>query len=133
MPNAAVNLGRAVVNEVRARIAAKASSPLWFFSEWFTCGPLKAYMRFGKTNVCGVVVTCITLANIEVNLGHQRKGHASSLLDAMEALADENSYTVYVENVFNLHLRETLKRRQYRIHDTGWGEAICYYRLPGQK
>lgn len=73
------------------------------------------YLRVTSRFIEGKMLPTIDIGTIEVFPGHEGKGVFTRLLKNIEAMADNNGRTVYVESIVNPELAKSLVKRGYAL------------------
>lgn len=111
--------------EVRGMITVQDKSEIPYLmsrSKWIKCGPLKAYLRVTSRYHHGINGTAKTIdvASVEVREPDRRKGHFTIFMGRVEKLAKDVGRFVYVENVMDEWLADSLEKRGYKhVHTSG--------------
>lgn len=101
---------------------------------WFNFEHIDIYMRNAKRFIHNEdkAIMHIDIANIEVPL-NRHVGIWTEYREAIEYMADELNRPIYLENVLNRHLRESLVRHGYKNATEYSAEVLCYRRMPKQQ
>lgn len=104
----------------------------WFTNEYITVylrNSNRRTMKYGNL----VVMPHIDVANVEVTDTMRHVGVWTEFRETVEAMADELNRPIYVENVLNRHLRESLIRHGYVESNEYTAEVLCFCRSPIHK
>lgn len=82
-----------------------------YHNAWLKIGPMEVYVRKSWHLIEGLGVATFDIANVTVQMSHQRQGHFTRFLNDAESRVP----VVYVEHVIPVFLQMFLKRRGYTI------------------
>lgn len=101
-------------------------------NRWFNFTNISVYVRNSRRFISGQgkAVCHYDIASIDVPGHMQHVGVWTLFREVVEKLADETQTPIYIENVLNRRLRESIVRHGYKEANEYSSEVLCYRRMP---
>lgn len=88
---------------------------------WIYAKEYQLYVRDAFHACNGVITPTLDLSNIEVYADYCQQGVFTTVVETMEAVADDYRLLVYVESVLNIHVGNVCLKRGYtQQNSTDW-------------
>lgn len=96
---------------------------------WIYGRRIKVYIRRSNRLINDKIMSCLDLANVEVDENYRGIGIFTKFLDDFEFNAIQMKRVVYVESIPNLRLYNYLLRRGYKLTKLSNPLSPCVYKI----